>query len=1107
MIFVWLAAAAMLVLWSFSMFASPYEITYSGRLTSADGSPVQGPINLEVQFYHETSGGDGILIEPILFTNVQLSEGIFQIVLDHQKMTKNDYSRVFEGSLDTWIEVSNVSDVAPVIFPRQKFSTVPYALRIPTDEKSLIYNSEGKLKVGQLQSLILGSANSVKTATLKAAGSMDENVIYTLPPVPLAGSYLKTDSYGNLSWSAPSGSGDMQQSTYDTDGNGVVDNADKLGSQLPSFYQNAGNINSGSLVDERLSSNVMSGVNAANNATNLNTASTIIKRDSSGNFSVGSMTGSLIGNVTGNVSGSSSSFTGSLSGDVTGTQGGTTIATSAVTLAKIAPCADGKILKMSGVNWTCADDSNAGGTVTSVATGAGLTGVPITTTGTISLDDSGVVPGTFTKVTVDAKGRATTGALLVEADIPTLSTAGKVSGGAINSGTISGSAAINTSGSIVTTGTASSAGVTVTASGGATKEVHFNDADNSNYVGLKAADTITANKIWTLPTADGTNGQVLTTDGSGNLSWVAPGSAPVTSVNTLTGAVTLTSDNITEGSTNKYYTDARAKTAAVGDAITDAVTDKAPSQNAVYDALALKSDSSHSHSNATVGAAGFMSAADKTKLDAVEAGADVTDATNVAAAGAVMDGDFTSNGIMTRTGAGTYSSITDNSTNWNTAYGWGNHASVGYLTSVPWATPGTIGSTTPSTGVFTTVTGNTSLKLKDGDTNYATIKANNAMSADVTFTFPAGAGTDGQFLKTDGSGNLSWTDQSSAPVTSVNTLTGAVTLTSDNVSEGSTNKYYTDIRAKTAAVGDAIVDAVTDKAPSQNAVYDALVLKSDSSHNHTGVYEPAGLSANVVTHAKMATNSIGSDEIIDLTIATDDIATGAVTAAKIASCANGEILKMVGLNWTCTADTVGTVTSVTAAAPLASSGGVTPDISLSGQVPIANGGTGAANKTAGFDALSPLTTKGDVSVHNGTNNIRLGIGTNGQVLTSDSAQGSGVKWADPPSAPVSSVNTLTGAVTLTTTNIAEGTNLYYTDARAKAAAVGDAITDAVTDKAPSQNAVFDALALKSDSSHAHSNATVGAAGFMSAADKTKLDAVEAGADVTDATNVVAFQAQ
>jgi hypothetical protein len=63
-------------------------------------------------------------------------------------------------------------------------------------------------------------------------------------------------------------------------------------------------------------------------------------------------------------------------------------------------------------------------------------------------------------------------------------------------------------------------------------------------------------------------------------------------------------------------------------------------------------------SAATTSAAGSMSSADKTKLDAIEASADVTDATNVAAAGAIMDSDFSSNGLMKRTGAGSYDSVT-----------------------------------------------------------------------------------------------------------------------------------------------------------------------------------------------------------------------------------------------------------------------------------------------------------------------------------------------------------------------------------------------------------------------------------------------------------------
>ena len=46
-------------------------------------------------------------------------------------------------------------------------------------------------------------------------------------------------------------------------------------------------------------------------------------------------------------------------------------------------------------------------------------------------------------------------------------------------------------------------------------------------------------------------------------------------------------------------------------------------------------------SAATTSAAGSMSAADKTKLDGIEANADVTDATNVTAAGALMDSEVT----------------------------------------------------------------------------------------------------------------------------------------------------------------------------------------------------------------------------------------------------------------------------------------------------------------------------------------------------------------------------------------------------------------------------------------------------------------------------------
>jgi hypothetical protein len=53
-------------------------------------------------------------------------------------------------------------------------------------------------------------------------------------------------------------------------------------------------------------------------------------------------------------------------------------------------------------------------------------------------------------------------------------------------------------------------------------ELRLNDADSSNYVGLKSPAIVNNNVTWVMPSADGTATQSLTTDGSGNLSWATP---------------------------------------------------------------------------------------------------------------------------------------------------------------------------------------------------------------------------------------------------------------------------------------------------------------------------------------------------------------------------------------------------------------------------------------------------------------------------------------------------------------------------------------------------------------------------------------------------------
>lgn len=65
---------------------------------------------------------------------------------------------------------------------------------------------------------------------------------------------------------------------------------------------------------------------------------------------------------------------------------------------------------------------------------------------------------------------------------------------------------------------------------------------------------------------------------------------------------------------------------------------------------------------------------------------------------------------------------------------------------------------------------------------------------------------------------------------------------------------------------------------------------------------------------------------------------------------------------------------------------------VTGSLPIANGGTGQTTQSAAFNALSPITTTGDLIIGNDSNSAtRLGIGTNGQVLTSN---GTTATWAN-----------------------------------------------------------------------------------------------------------------
>lgn len=104
---------------------------------------------------------------------------------------------------------------------------------------------------------------------------------------------------------------------------------------------------------------------------------------------------------------------------------------------------------------------------------------------------------------------------------------------------------------------------------------------------------------------------------------------------------------------------------------------------------------------------------------------------------------------------------------------------------------------------------------------------------------------------------------------------------------------------------------------------------------------------------------------------------------------------------------------------------------------------------------------------------------------------------------VRQVNGFSGIVNLTTTDIPEGVNQYFLDARARAAAVEDAINAGTTDKAPSEAAVY--YAIKDFDSRTNDNAgpiTTGQLVYLKSSGNVDLARANAAATATAALGVV-----
>lgn len=327
-------------------------------------------------------------------------------------------------------------------------------------------------------------------------------------------------------------------------------------------------------------------------------------------------------------------------------------------------------------------------------------------------------------------------------------------------------------------------------------------------------------------------------------------------------------------------------------------------------------------------------------------------------------------------------------------------------------------------------------------------------------------GGSGTVTSVNVSGGTTGLTTSGGPVTTSGTITLAGTLDVDNGGTGQT----TAAAAITALTGTQTSGYYL-RSNGTNAALNAIQVADVPTLNQNTTGQ-AGSVANALTAGTGISYSVGTtydgsvavtinnsapDQTVSLTGGTGISTSGTYPSFTITNTLPDQIVALTGAgttsisgtypNFTITSNDqyVGTVTSVSGtgtvngislSGTVTSSGSLTLGGTLSGvdltsqvtgTLPIANGGTGQTTASAAFNALSPVTSTGDLILGNGANSsTRLPIGANTYVLTSN---GTTATWALP-----------TGSGATITNDTTTATNVYPTFAAATSGALSTIYT-------------------------------------------------------------------
>lgn len=519
----------------------------------------------------------------------------------------------------------------------------------------------------------------------------------------------------------------------------------------------------------------------------------------------------------------------------------------------------------------------------------------------------------------------------------------------------------------------------------------------------------------------------------------------VTSVNTQTGDVILDTDDISEGTSNQYYTEARV------------------SANTSVAANTLK----NTYPSADATKVGHITITQDVDLDTLES--------NVATNNAKISFDSTSSTKLAgiESGAEVNPTSTDELSEGSTNL---------YYTDARVSANSAVAANTAKTGITTQQAAD--ITTNNAKVGITTTQANAITTNSTKVSFPE-APNDGDSYVRKNEGWESLTHPTDA-VTSVNGETGVVVLDSDDITEGTSNLYFTDAR----------VSANSDVTANTAKVGITTQQASDITTNNAKVGITTQQAADIVTNNSKV--GITTQQASDIT--TNNAKVGITTAQADAITANtaknsyptADATKLSGIeagaevnvqaNWnetdtgsdafilnkptipTAAVDSVNTQTGdVVLDTDDISEGStnlyytesrVSANTNVAANTAKVGITTEQANAITANTAKVGITTQqaSDITTNNAkvgittqqasditTNNAKVGITTtqannittNNAKISFDSTSSTKLAGIEAGAEvnTVDSVNGQTGVVSLSTTNVSEGTNLYYLDSR------------------------------------------------------------------------------